>query len=372
MRQTQSQNIFDDLPLTTLVQGITEQSAWLQKTATGPDLRFGPRTVARTAYAHALDDLAAFLATGPAAKDLQSYIDARFDWYEVYGDEGWGQVKLTSYYLPRVNGSKVKTDVYTEPFLRRPDDLIQIMTAKYWEPVKEIGTMRGRLDPSDLRRVLPYYSRTEINSGLLSAKGLELVWADPIDVFVTHIQGSGTVLLDSGEEIRLGYADQNGHPYVAIGKFLLDQIPLEQMSMQRIEDHLRTLPPAELHAFLEQNPSYVFFRQLEGEATTANTTQVVDGRTIATDTKFFPKGALGLLAFAKPESVSPEGATSPVGRLVIDQDTGGAIKGPGRVDLFWGKGNAAGRIAGTINQSAKLFYLVPRLDSSIDPADSGP
>ena len=111
--------------------------------------------------------------------------------------------------------------------------------------------------------------------------------------------------------------------------------------MQRIEDHLRTLPLAEPHAFLGQNPSYVFFRQLAGEAT------------------------------AKPESASSDAGASPVARLVIDQDTGGAIKGTGRVDLFWGKGQAAGRIAGTINQSAKLFYLVPRELPSIDPADGG-
>ncbi len=159
--------------------------------------------------------------------------------------------------------------------------------------------------------------------------------------------------------IRVGCADQNGHPYVAIGGFLRDVIPKEQMGMDAIVRHLRTLTGEKRRTLLAANPSYVFFEVRKGAALTANTTSVLAGRTIATDARFFPKGALALLAFEKPagDAATPGVAVT---RLVIDQDTGGAIKGGGRVDLFWGRGAEAGRIAGSIHQTAKRRYLVPR------------
>lgn len=351
MRPKAGVEIADDLGYQGLVEGLSEQSGWLRKTM--KPMQFGPRTVEATAYADRLDGLVTAIQGGDAARYLQDNFDA----YEVYGNESWGQVKLTSYFEPVIKGSRVPSDAHPEPLLGRPEDLLTINTSAYWEPIKGVSSMRGRLDPGKPNRIVPYFSRKDIYGGALRGRNLELAYVDPIDGFFMQVQGSGTIELDDGAALRVGYADQNGHPYVAIGRFLVDVIDKDAMSMDTIIAHLRTLTPERRAELMANNPSYVFFEARTGPALTSNTTAVVDGRTIATDAKFFPKGAIALLTFDSPsDTAEPRKVT----RLVIDQDTGGAIRGGGRVDLFWGRGPEAGRIAGAINQSAKLHYLVPK------------
>lgn len=362
MRLTEPVKIQDDLDLKTFVRGLSDQIAWLRKTGANKDLQFGPRKVSRIAYATALEGLRAQSEGLNSPNDLQDYLEKNFDFYEVFGKKNWGDIHLTSYFIPIIPGSRTKTDRFNEPFLKSPNDLLTISTSSYWNSIKEIGTMRGRVSPKNSRKIIPFYSRAEIYGGALKSRNLELVWVDPIDAFITQIQGSGTVQLKNGQMMRLGYADQNGHPYVAIGKFLFDVIPKEKMSLKSIEAHLRTLTPESLRILLAKNPSFVFFRKIDSEAITANTTPVQDGRTIASDARYFPKGALGMLTFAKPTQADPSNKelNRPVTRFVFDQDTGGAIKGGGRVDLFWGKGREAGVLAGSINQQAQMRYLVPK------------
>lgn len=369
MRPASPLKLMDDLPLDSLQQNLENQIAWLEKTGTNAPLSFGPSSIPRVSYAQALSELLEVVKTQPSKEVIETYINEHFEWYEVYGDQSWGEVKLTSYFMPIIPGSKVKTEKFSEAFLKKPDDLLTILTGRYWEPIDDIGTMRGRPLKGDPKRIIPYYSRQEIYGGVLASDNLELVWVDPIDAFITHIQGSGTVEFEDGSHIRYGYADQNGHPYVAIGKFLFDIIPKEEMTLARIEEHLRTLSIEDLLIFLAQNPSFIFFRQLDDEALTANTTPVQDGRTIATDAKFFPKGALAVLSFEKPQMADPKSEAEKVTRLVFDQDTGGAIKGGGRVDLFWGKGKEARRWAGSINQTGSLHYLVPKKHTQKGPTD---
>lgn len=351
MRPKASGPITDDLDYAGLAEGLVEQSAWLRRQE--KPLQFGPRTVTPATYADRLDGLIAALADGSQA----TYLKEQFETYEVYGAQSWGEVKLTSYFEPLLKGAKAPTAEFPEPVLRRPDDLLTIQTSAYPEPIKSISSMRGRVDPTRPTRIIPYFSRQEIYEGALKDRGLELIYLDPIDAFFMQIQGSGTVELDDGSTVRLGYADQNGHPYVAIGKFLLDVIAKDEMSMERIVAHLRTATPARRTELLASNPSYVFFESRTGPALTANTTAVVPGRTIATDARFFPKGTIAILTFEVP---TESGDTKQVSRLVIDQDTGGAIRGGGRADLFWGQGPQAGKIAGAINQTARLLYLVPK------------
>jgi membrane-bound lytic murein transglycosylase A len=274
---------------------------------------------------------------------------------------------LTSYFEPEIVGDLHRTDAFSAPLLKRPRDLIEIATSRFDERLADVGSLRGRLwnDPQRGRPVLvPYYSRAEIQNGALKGKDLELCWVDPIDAFVLQIQGSGTIFLPGDRRLRVGYADQNGHPYHAIGKFLTEAIPLEKMSLFSIESHLKALPIPDAHAVMNKNPSYVFFDTLDGSPKTSLGNSVFPGRTIATDSRYFPKGALAFLQFKKPVFESPE-ATEPnrwesVSRFVFDQDTGGAIRGGGRADLFWGSGVEAKRYAGYIKDPATLFYLVPK------------
>lgn len=345
--------VADDLAFAGLAEGAAAQATY-HRTAQRP-VTLGPDTVPAETYAVMLDGLAAALAAGKGAEYLATCCKA----YEVYGNDDWGEVKLTSYYEPLIKGSRTPTPEHSEALLRAPDDLLVIATGAFWEPIKDIGTMRGRMDPAKPNRVIPYHDRTAIYGGALAGRGLELAYVDPIDGFFMQVQGSGTVALDDGTELRVGYADQNGHPYSAIGKYLLDVIPKEKMSMDAIVNHLRTLDPVQRTALLAKNPSYVFFLERSGAPVTSNNTPVVAGRTIATDAKFFPKGTLAILSFEHPP-VPPEAKPRRVTRLVFDQDTGGAIKGGGRVDLFWGRGAEAGRIAGAVNQKARLVYLAPR------------
>jgi membrane-bound lytic murein transglycosylase A len=218
--------------------------------------------------------------------------------------------------------------------------------------------LRGRLEG---RRVVPYYSRAEIERGIAPVVGKEIVWVDdPIEAFFLQIQGSGRVRLPTGEMLRIGYADQNGHPYASIGRYLVDQgeLPLEQASMQGIQAWARA-NPARVVELLNQNPSYVFFRMDMGPSLGNIGVPLTPGRSIATDSKLFPRGALAIISTLKP--VIENGAIMewvPFTRFVLNQDAGGAIKGPGRVDLFWGRGPEAEVAAGYMQQEGELYFLI--------------
>ena len=227
--------------------------------------------------------------------------------------------------------------------------------------------MRGHvIDTPGGRRFVPYFSREDIDTrAALQGRKLELVWVDPVDAFFLHIQGSGTVMLEGGKTLRLNYADKNGQPYEALGKFLRDQIPLENLNLHTIEAYVRQLPAARMQEYFNRNPSYVFFQILESSALTYLGLPATDGRTVATDAKYFPKGGLAFLAFDKPRfdgptSVTPLPEAEKTGRFVLDQDIGGAITGPGRLDLFWGRGADAKRYAGVIKNPGHLYYLTPK------------
>ena len=258
--------------------------------------------------------------------DLIPWINTYFTLYEVYGYEHWGEVLTTGYYEPQVKGALEESALYSQPLYSLPIDL-----------------------------TIPYFERKEIDvDKKLEGRNLELAWVNPIDAFFIQIQGTGLVEFPNGEVKRFGYAGKNGQPYVPIGKFLTDVIPLDQMSMQKIRTHLESLSPNELQDIFNKNPSYVFFKILEGGALTSAGMEVVQERTIATDMEFFPKGALAFLDIEDP--ISHERKP----RLVFDQDTGGAIKGGGRIDLYYGSGEEAARQAGIMKKIGRLYYLVPK------------
>ena len=322
----------------------------------------------------------------PAGASVRNFFEAHFLPYRVANADGSVQGLATGYYEPLLRGSRRKEGPYRYPLYAAPEDLLIVDLAETNPELKHLR-LRGRLDG---RRVVPYYPRAEIERGLTALAGKELLWVDdPVDLFFLQIQGSGRVRLDTGELVRVGYADQNGQPYRSIGRYLVEQgeLKLEQASMQGIKAW-GAANPAKLEALLNQNPSYIFFRELpkaEGvrDSTAAGSTTTggsvttrgpmttggpvaTDGpvgalgvaltpeRSIAVDPRHIPLGAPVFLATTWPNS------TQPLQRLVLAQDTGGAIRGAVRADYFWGFGDAAGAQAGRMRQSARMWVLLPR------------
>ncbi|HJU15562.1 MAG TPA: MltA domain-containing protein [Stellaceae bacterium] len=244
-------------------------------------------------------------------------------------DRGEPQGLFTGYFEVELKGSRRRHGPYQTPLYRRP--------------------------PRDLAT---RYSRAEIEDGALKGRGLALVWVDdPIAAFFLQIQGSGVIKLDDGTAIRVGYAGQNGRPYVPIGRVLLERgvIPRAELTMQRLRDWLKA-HPKEGDALRRQDPSYVYFREIKGDGPIgAEGIALTAERSLAVDRHFIPLGVPIWL-----DAQQRFGTKARLRRLFVAQDTGGAIRGPVRGDLFWGTGAAAGVSAGATNAYGRYFVLLPR------------
>ena len=361
----------DDLPLDSLIKALEKNRLFLQKSRRFRSLSFGGREISSEDYGLGLGHLTDLLRQSHSREEIWEDILRDFDFYQVYGRKKWGEVLITSYFEPVIRGKWRRKPPYTQPLYKLPRDLVEVSLSK-WESLRDEegipSVLRGRLIKGKPSKLIPYYSREEIDAGRrrgsLRKRKLEWCYVRPVDAFFLQIQGSGTVLLPKNRSLRLGYAGQNGHPYRSLGNFLLDVIPLEEMSLQSIEAHLATLTSRQQQRLFNKNPSYVFFKRLKKHALTYMELPATAGRTVATDARFFPKGAVGMLAFDKPVFSSPKDVKPeshlPVSRLILDQDVGGAIKGGGRVDLFWGRGAEAKQHAGVLNSLGQLFYFAPK------------
>jgi len=369
-------SLVDDLDFVGLTNSLEANIKVMRSKADGT-YSFGPRLMNRSQYLKSLEFLLNEAKQDASGEKFRQALRTHFEAYEVYGQENWGQVFITSYFEPVIEGSKIETSKFSQPLYGVPKDMVTVDLDSF-RAVKGDMTvpqslssrvLRGRYIAGEKDRaplVIAYPDRAQIDSAGLKKQAKILAWVDPIDAFFLEIQGSGVVRMKNGKEVKLGYASQNGHGYSAIGKYLFDIIPKEKMTQQAIEMHLRSLPPAEARKLMQQNPSYVFFRPLTGRGITAFGSEVVSGRTIATDASFFPKGALAFLEFEKPlfQDITAVEAASwqPTSRFVFDQDTGGAIRGPHRVDLFWGQGPEAKQAAGVMKGKGRLVYFVPKED----------
>lgn len=266
---------------------------------------------------------------------------------------------VTGYYEPVVAGSRRPTQEFTVPVYRQPSDLIP--------GVRQAGlgfaNKSGAFRLVDNKRV-PYFDRAEIEDGALDGRGLEICWLkDPIDAFFMHIQGSARVRLEDGSLLRLNYAAHNGHPYTAVGRILIErgEIAKEDMSMDRIRRWMQA-HPEEAKALRRQNRSYIFFRvaalAAHEEAIGGQNIPLTSGRSIAVDRRLHAYGTPFWIDAALP--LSGEGTAEPFRRLMIAQDTGSAIVGPARADIYFGSGEEAGRVAGRIRHPAGFVMLVPR------------
>jgi membrane-bound lytic murein transglycosylase A len=260
---------------------------------------------------------------------------------------GDGSAFATGYYEPEIAATRTLQSGYYVPIYRRPPDLIEVDLGQFSESLKG-KKIRGRVDGMNF---IPYYDRGQIESGMLSGKGLEIAWAaDPIEFFFLQIQGSGRLRLPDGSIIRVGYDGQNGRDYVGIGGMLRDRGVLQpgQASMQGIISYLRAQPDGG-RAIMNENKSYVFFRELSGGPVGALGVEVTPRATVAADPAFVPLGAPILLSVDRPEANG----------IWVAQDTGGAIKGANRFDTFWGAGEDARTIAGGMSARGRSWLLLP-------------
>lgn len=289
----------------------------------------------------------------------RAFFEAQFTPYRVTTPDGIDEGRVTGYYEPVLKGSRARTDRYRYPLYAPPDDLLTVDLGDVYAELKS-ERVRGRLDG---KRVVPYWTRAEIESGRARIAGRELVWLDdPIEAFFVHIQGSARIELADKTTLRVGYADQNGFPYRSIGRVLIEQgeLTLEQASMQGIKAWGRQHPD-KLPSLLDANPSYVFFREIARDTGAgidgplgALGVPLAAGRAIAVDARLLPLGAPVFMATTDPLFGVP------LRRLVMAQDTGGAIRGALRADLFWGSGEEAGANAGRMNQQGRMWLLWPK------------
>ncbi len=290
----------------------------------------------------------------PDSASLHTFFEENFTPYQVYNPDGSAQGLITGYYEPKLLGSRVKTSRFRYPLYAVPDDLLIIDLGEVYPQLKDLR-LRGRLQG---KRVVPYFNRADIDNGKAPLQKRELFWVDnAVDLFFLQIQGSGRIELPDGSMVKVGYAEQNGYPYVSIGKKLVEmgELKLEQASMQGIKNWAEQ-NPARLSALLEQNPSYVFFRELPNSLPAplgALGVPLTDGYSIAVDARTIPLGAPVFLATTYPNTADP------LNRLMLAQDTGGAIKGAVRADFFWGFGEQAGAQAGRMKQSGQMWVLLP-------------
>jgi peptidoglycan lytic transglycosylase A len=291
----------------------------------------------------------------PARDTLYRFFELNFTPYQLVGADGSDSGLVTGYYEPLLHGSRTWSTRYRYPVYGVPDDLLVIDVGELYPELKNMR-LRGRLEG---RRVVPYFNRAQIEEGSAAVAGKEIVWVeDAVELFFLQIQGSGRVKLDSGETIMLGYADHNGYPYRSIGRLLVDRgdLPLERASMLGIKEWARQ-NPAKLQDLLNYNASYVFFRELSPDLPGplgALGVPLTARRSIAVDAHHIPLGAPVFLSTTMPNS------RQPLQRLMLAQDTGGAIRGAVRADFFWGFGDEAAALAGKMRQTGKMWVLLPK------------
>ena len=285
----------------------------------------------------------------------RQFFESTFAPWLMHNLDGGTEGLVTGYYEPLLRGSRTFGRGYRFPIYGVPPDLLVIDLAASNPDLKGMR-LRGRMQD---KKIVPYYTRAEIERGLAPVRGREILWVDdPVELFFLQVQGSGRVRLPGGETVRVGFAEHNGQPYKSIGKILVErgELSLDKASMQGIK-LWAAKNPTRLTSLLQQNPAYVFFRELPASPLGpigAQGVPLTAGRSIAVDAMTTPLGAPVFLSTTAPLSAWP------MNRLVVAQDTGTAIKGAVRADFFWGFGDEAGQSAGRMRQSGRMWILYPR------------
>jgi len=298
-------------------------------------------------------ELAALVPPGDEAAARQ-FFESQFTAYALRSSSSGDTGLLTGYYEPIIDGARQRDADNRIPIHGVPDDLIVVDLAAVNPDVRNMR-LRGRLEG---RRLVPYYSRAEIEARNAELPAPVIAWtSDPVELFFLQIQGSGQIRLRDGERLRIGYADQNGHPFRSLGRYLVErgEMTVDQASMQNIKAWAAA-NPHKLREALNANPSYVFFREIRGNEGPIGALGVplTPGFSLAVDRRFVPLGAPVYVATTYPLSEER------LERLMAAQDVGGAIRGVARGDFFWGSGAEAGALAGRMRNPARMWLLWPR------------
>ena len=297
----------------------------------------------------AVKSLKAYLAlldSEMSVEELNAAIRDRFDVYMSVGCDNRGTVLFTGYYTPVFDGSFERDARFKYPLYKQPEDLVK----------DSYGEVLGRGGAEGATR--PYPSRAVIeNSNML--RGKELIWlSDPFEAYIAHVQGSAKIKLPDGQLTTVGYAAHNGHEYQSVAKALVSEnrISSSRMNLTTLIDYFKAHPD-EVPKYTQRNPRFIFFRKEQGEPRGSLNEVVTPMRTIATDKAIFPRGSLVFISTVLPQIENYRVTTKSYQGFTLDQDTGGAIRAPGRCDVYMGQGETAGRLAGGTYQEGRLYYL---------------
>ena len=357
-------DLHDDEPAASLRSAIEKSLSWYARIRGDRQVCLGRLSVPAELMRESLNHFASLVDSGGINAERLSQ---DFDVFRVVPPENSGRIIVTGYYEPVLEGSLKPGVEFCQPIYPVPSDLLVIELDRFGADKFHGERLVGRLEKNF---VVPYYSRSEIDGEkVLEKHGVQptvpLVWLrDPVDCFFLHVQGSAVIKLNpDGKQVRLGYAGANGRPYHSIGKDLIDsgEVPPEQMSMQAISAYLRSHPDSQ-NAIMWKNESYVFFKWVAQGPMGSLDVVLTAGRSIATDPRVHPSGAPAFLVSEKPvyDSSGKIQRWERFGRWVLNQDSGGAIKGAGRIDLFCGTGEAAEMIAGPMKQRGELYYFIKK------------
>lgn len=353
----------DDLELVGLEHSILKSLEYLERVPADRTFSFGEDRFDTAHMIKSLQHFLDFIRTNPSDRELENFIRSDYIVYQSIGRNQRGEVLFTGYYEPHLSGRLDRNEKFSYPIYALPTDLIKIDLSPFSEKYKGQSIVGRYTD----RTVVPYFERREIEEeNALIGRAEPLVWVkNPVDVFFLQIQGSGKIFLDSGDVINVHYHGSNGRPYRSIGALLIEEqkIPREEMSMQRIRSYLQA-HPEEMASVFNYNPSYVFFKiEPEGPLGSLNVL-LTPGRSVALDRRLFPHAALAFIQTQKPvvNSAGQIDRWVDCMRFVLNQDTGGAIRGPGRADLFWGNGPYAEIAAGHLAHVGELYFLILKPD----------
>ncbi len=351
----------DDMDRTSLILAIQRNFEYLDRLDPNTVFRYGVRDFTPAQVRESQGLFLSLLLKESDAAQLSREIREKFWVYRAEGRSGAGQIFFTGYYEPLFEGRPTPDETFKYPLYAPPGDLVRIDLSPFGERFKGeeiVARIEGQ-------KVLPYYTRRQIEAEkALDGKGLEIAWLkDPLDVAFLHIQGSGRLRLSDGKNVLVHYKASNGRPYRSIGRYMIEKgfLTREEMSMQAIRKYL-TDHPEVVEEVLSHNPSYVFFEEVGNGPLGSLGVLLTGGRSVALDPKVYPRGALGFISCQKPVANAQGEITgwTPFSRFVLNQDSGGAIRGAGRADIFWGSGPYAELAAGHLKHEGELYFLIKK------------